>query len=367
MMTPDGSLTNTSPTPPCAPNKFGRLWQSCLRILALFSLLLGLITVCGYFGESNRYFDNCAHFRPQLFAIMLILWPFLLGLKKMRLLFLVLGMCGLIANGLALAPWYLHGKDISPVPSQLRVYDANVYTANTHYEKVLAEIHREKPDLILLEEINAAWLDALAPLRKSYPYVLACPREDNFGIVLFSKLPFVNSRVEYFGKAQLPSLVATVPVQSENVLVIGTHSLPPSTQENFVERNEQLAKIADFINTQSRPVLLLGDLNMTPWSADYKKLIVATGLRNARMGYGLQASWPTHLPLLPRRLMPPFRIPIDHALYSKHFVVADYRRGRDIGSDHLPLLVDFGLREKFSAEVAFDQKFSLPPSKSLEW
>ncbi len=84
--------------------------------------------------------------------------------------------------------------------------------------------------------------------------------------------------------------------------------------------------------------MVLGDLNVTPWSPFFRDLLREGALRNARKGYGLRPTWPT--------MLPPLLIPVDHCLVSSGVTVHDCRAGRNVGSDHYPLVVDFSLRPR---------------------
>ena len=44
------------------------------------------------------------------------------------------------------------------------------------------------------------------------------------------------------------------------------------------------------------PTVLIGDLNVTMWANHYKRLERASGLKNARHGFGVQPTWPLFLP-----------------------------------------------------------------------
>jgi endonuclease/exonuclease/phosphatase (EEP) superfamily protein YafD len=79
----------------------------------------------------------------------------------------------------------------------------------------------------------------------------------------------------------------------------------------------------------------MGDFNATPWSRPYRRLHNGTGTCDTRAGYGVQASYPADSWLL--------RIPIDHVLASCNVGVRDRRIGPDVGSDHLPVIVDLVL------------------------
>lgn len=79
-------------------------------------------------------------------------------------------------------------------------------------------------------------------------------------------------------------------------------------------------------------MIVMGDLNATPWSRPFAWLRERTGLCDSRAGFGIQASFPAASALL--------RIPIDHLLASCPIGVRERRIGRDVGSDHLPVVVD---------------------------
>ncbi len=77
------------------------------------------------------------------------------------------------------------------------------------------------------------------------------------------------------------------------------------------------------IATDRGPLVIMGDL---------RTLTGRTGPCDSRAGFGLQASFPVDLPIL--------RIPIDHVLVRCTIGIRDRRIARDVGSDHLPVIVD---------------------------
>jgi endonuclease/exonuclease/phosphatase (EEP) superfamily protein YafD len=52
--------------------------------------------------------------------------------------------------------------------------------------------------------------------------------------------------------------------------------------------------------------------------------------------YGYQPTWPTFLSVM--------SIPIDHCLHTSGVQILNREVGREMGSDHLPLIVDFQIR-----------------------
>jgi endonuclease/exonuclease/phosphatase family metal-dependent hydrolase len=76
-------------------------------------------------------------------------------------------------------------------------------------------------------------------------------------------------------------------------------------------------------------------LNISPFSPHFQAFVAAGNLKSAAQGYGWQPTWPT--------FMPPAGIQIDHAVTSASITVTRFWRGAALGSDHLPILIEFVL------------------------
>jgi len=120
--------------------------------------------------------------------------------------------------------------------------------------------------------------------------------------------------------------------------LIATHPIPPISDLYYSARNDQLLDTANSIVKQSGAKILVGDLNVSMWSSDYRTFEDISGLSNARQGFGILPTWPSNFPFL--------MIPIDHVLASEHFVINNFTLGDDIGSDHLPIIVELSLIKK---------------------
>jgi endonuclease/exonuclease/phosphatase (EEP) superfamily protein YafD len=223
----------------------------------------------------------------------------------------------------------------APAKQALRVLLLNVHTENRRFDMVEAFIQKSHPDLIVLEEVNDEWMEKLANVRVQYPHGLQEIREDNFGIALFSKLPTEESEVVYLGDAELPSVTAVVQFMGKTLKILGTHPLPPAGAENSQLRNQQLQLIPGFFAEWQGPTVLLGDLNTTPWSHHFQRLLRDSGLTDSARGFGWQTTWPASLL--------PLRIAIDHGLISRDLRVVARQVGPNVGSDHLPLLVEIAV------------------------
>jgi len=92
-----------------------------------------------------------------------------------------------------------------------------------------------------------------------------------------------------------------------------------------------LAAASSWARRQANPVLVLGDLNATPWSSVLQSLEGSADLRNSAYGYGVQATWPSRAG--------PLGIPIDQLLYSRELTVTDRSTGPTFGSEHRSLWV----------------------------
>jgi len=307
------------------------LWGLCEAAGALACAL----TASAFLGRRHWLLELTTHWRVQ-YAVGLALLALVGVLARKLKAALVFGAFALV-NVVVLAPYFIPGRPEVPASaSQLRVMLLNVSTENVRYEAVLKEVLRFNPDVLVLEEVNGLWLRKLSSLEAVYPWRVCAARDDNFGIAFFSRLPLKSGQTLYVGEAGVPSVQGIVTVAGKEVLVIGSHPLPPANPENARLRNEQLEAVARHLSTATGPKVLLGDLNLTPWSPYFSRLLRASGLKDTGRGHGLQPTWPARLV--------PLWIPIDHCLVSAELGVANRRTGKYIGADHYPLVVDLALR-----------------------
>ncbi len=210
----------------------------------------------------------------------------------------------------------------------------NVNTFYGDAPRIATAIRIERPDILLLLEVDRRWLEKLKPELGRFPNQLTEPRGDNFGIALFSRLPWADARVVPLGEPALPSVQAKVFVGQERVSIFGTHAPPPMGGRLWSLRNEHLSETARHLRAIEGPVMVLGDLNATPWSYHLGRLVDSAGLEDSARGRRLMGAWPV--------FARPFSIPIDHCLHRGGIVIHGRRHGPDVGSDHLPVIVEFG-------------------------
>ena len=293
--------------------------------------------VCSFAGFAARLgwlFELTSHFRLQ-YTIFLLVLGVAFTLRK-RVLPASIFLAGALINFLTVAPFLPGTRSAEPVDAQkLRVLLINVHSANPDSARVLGLIEQTQADLVLLEEITPQWMDRLAGLRPHYPHAVCEPREDNFGIAFFSRIPLTRAQIVYLGEAEVPSVEAEFKLAGKGVLFLGTHPVPPASPFNLHLRNDQLRAVASRLSTWTGPALLLGDLNTTPYSPHFTDLIQTSRLRDTARGFLLQGTWPA--------AFPPLRIPLDHGLASPEFHVSHRRVGPRVGSDHLPLNIVLSL------------------------
>lgn len=219
-----------------------------------------------------------------------------------------------------------------------RLLLANVCFSNRSHDMVLQFIRQTNPDLVLLEEIDEVWLAALERLADPYPYSKAVQHRGGFGIALLSRLPHERLDVERFGNVLIPSLVGQFLLDGQRVTIIGTHPWSPISPAYTQLRNQHLEGLAAFASRQPVPLIVLGDLNTTSWSPVFRDVLRIAKLRDSRVGFGVQPTWPVGVPFV--------RIPIDHCLVSDQVVVHRRWIGPSVGSDHAPLMVECSINAR---------------------
>lgn len=296
-----------------------------LQVAAVLTVLFSVLTTI---DTRQHYIEMFSHFRLQyLVASLLLLIVFAV---KRRATYSVLLAVALAINAAYVLPCYSDNAAATG-DTRLKFLYANVQAKNQDHERLIDLINSERPDVILLQEVSAHWLEALQILDAGYPFSYSEAREDNFGIAMWSRLPLASATHVDSPPLGYPTIIASARVGGTDLMLIGTHPMIPLGRDNFAARNAQLQSVAEIVAQATGEVLLLGDLNASVWGRHYRRFEGNTGLRNARRGYGVLPTWPTFMPVA--------MIPIDHALVSSGIGIADIKTGPRIGSDHLPLIV----------------------------
>jgi endonuclease/exonuclease/phosphatase (EEP) superfamily protein YafD len=299
--------------------------------MMVMALLAG-INLLSVFSELPYLLELLTHFRIQFALLSLLLIPLFLMLRRMG--WLAMNLLLVAWNLVVLVPWYLPGPPIV-APKSLKILLSNVYYYNYNTQALKRLIEQEKPDLVILQELHPRHLTLMNGLARLYPYRKYDTFGPYFGLGIWSRRALTEAQEVFLGPAGVPSLYAKLSWQGQALQLLTTHPFPPTSDAAFQMRNAQYQALSRFLNAKSGQKLLIGDLNLTPWSPYYQKLEHESGLRNARLGFGLLPSWPVAHPI-------GLRIPIDHALVSPSVKVLDVSLGPDIGSDHLPLLLTLG-------------------------
>ena len=328
--------------PPSEPDIRRSRTAGFVRWLDAPAVMICGAALVGYLGRLWWPLEFAAHFRLQ-YLVALVLLALANSLAKRRgfarFLWLV---CLLNTSSILTASWPA-GPVAAAGDPRLSVGVLNVLTSNDEHRLVIDLIRAENPDLFVAIEMDQGWLDSLDALTDSYPHHWGDPRDDNFGLAIYSKLPFDELRPLDIGACGRPSALVRVIVEGSPVTILATHPLAPVGRHAVQVRGRQLAGIPDELRGVEGATMVLGDLNCTPWSHHFTDLLEATGLRDSTIGFGVQPTWPAIPALMP------MAIPIDHALVSDQIAVLDRRVGPAIGSDHWPLFLDLALVEEQSS------------------
>jgi endonuclease/exonuclease/phosphatase (EEP) superfamily protein YafD len=111
--------------------------------------------------------------------------------------------------------------------------------------------------------------------------------------------------------------------------------------QRFARRNRELEQLAAVVSAQKGPVVVIGDFNAPPSVTPFSRFMKQAGVDHTSCGgrwlptwrpYGWRGKHGDGNPLT--------GIPIDH-LFTRDIEVVSCTVGKDFGSDHLPLIVEF--------------------------
>ncbi|MCF7640708.1 MAG: endonuclease [Pseudomonadales bacterium RIFCSPHIGHO2_12_FULL_40_16] len=217
---------------------------------------------------------------------------------------------------------------------QISLIVSNVLTPNTQYHLLLQQIRKYQPDLILTLESDAHWEQALSVLEDDYPYRVAVPLDNLYGMHLYSRLALKDIDVKFILSDEIPSIHATVILRSgQPVQLYCLHPKPPSPTEakDSTLRDAELLIVGDQIKNLDESCIVMGDLNDVAWSRTTRLFQRISGLLDPRVGRHFVNTFHADYPLL--------RWSLDHVFHSTDFALVQMQRLPHMGSDHFPVYV----------------------------
>jgi len=307
-----------------------------LALLALGVLLLLALAAAG--ARLDWRLELAVHFRPQYAGAALVLALLLAWLRRPWAALVAAVLC--VVNAASLLP-YLRpvGGVAAPPAAELprdattRLVAVNLYYLNGDYAAARDYLLADDADVLVLSELTPGWVRELRPVTDRYPHWLSVDRRSPWGLGVYSRHPLRQARFTNLGVRGSSNVVARVEAPAGSFELVAVHLSSPTSRRNAAFRDRQLRELAQLLGpprTAGTPRLLVGDMNITPFSPMFGDLLAATGMEDARRPHGLHGTWPAPLPA-------PFRIPIDHCIADPGAGVASVVRGPEVGSDHFPL------------------------------
>jgi endonuclease/exonuclease/phosphatase (EEP) superfamily protein YafD len=220
--------------------------------------------------------------------------------------------------------------------NRIRLMVTNVRMENEHHERLIETVERVDPDVVIALEIDDRWHAALAPLLARYAFAVRRPQNNYYGMVVMSRLPLVDPKVEYLVQEDVPSIHTRVRLKSGvEVTLHALHPRPPEPlrDQPSSPRDAELVVVGRAIGeTSDHPTIVAGDLNDVAWSETSELFVRLSGLLDPRAGRGFYNSYNAENPI--------FRYPLDHVFHSNHFKLVRIARLEPIGSDHFPIFIE---------------------------
>lgn len=310
--------------------------------LILFCLTAATIPLLlGFFGSLHPAFDSLGHFRVHLAVVVAIF-----ALPLLATTYLVQAFSALVfaiaafstttdtLNLIGLKPVHAAFEAKPADRAVYRLLQINLRFDNRTPEKVLSLIGRTTPDVVTLDEVSAMWDGKLDLLKSAYPYRVTCPRPNGvFGAAIISRRPFAEGKETHcFERGALAT--ATVDFAGSEIDVAAIHLGWPWP----FEQARQIALLSPSIASLAPSTIVAGDLNATPWSAAARNIADAGGLT---LMPSVGATW------LFLQLPDSLRfagLPIDNVFSKGHILIHSAERLEGVGSDHLPVLVEFSIK-----------------------
>jgi len=315
--------------------------------LIIVSLILILLTIIPILNKKKWWIRIFDFPRLQIFTLLVLSLGYeLFYLEQFEVLdFIIVGLVtlALFIQGFYIFPYLTVAKkevqksSYHEVNEHFSLMVSNVFMKNKKSSKLLQLVEKNNPDILLVLETNSRWEKALSPLEIKYKHTIKYPLENTYGMILFSNIDIQDSKISFLINDDVPSIHANLVLKKSNFKISCLHPRPPAPDEAKTSklRDKELLLVANKVENNSSPCIVLGDLNDVAWSDTTKEFQRTSKLLDPRKGRGFFNTFNANIPIL--------RWALDHIFFSKEFKLLKMKRLPHIGSDHFPILIELGI------------------------
>lgn len=248
----------------------------------------------------------------------------------------------LVALLLWVLPVLLPSEAAAPART-LRIAYANVNAWIEPTPDAVKWFESTDADVVALIECSQAWVDALRAVTRAdsciWPNaVVRIDDEPIAGVAVLSRHPLRDVEAIISPEGRFPMIDAVVQAPGGPVRIMVAHPVPPVGVEALQMRDAEILWLAQRVASSALPTAVIADFNDTPFGHALREFAARSGMRSAASATGLVTTWPARVAGVPWPA--PLRIAIDHCFASRDIGIASLSAGPEIGSDHLPLVID---------------------------
>jgi len=215
---------------------------------------------------------------------------------------------------------------------------------------LLALIEREGPDIVAIVEAEKPVVETLLQcddLAERFPFQVHPRIGFEWPHVIMSRhplefLPLRDGQKRYRGLFTFHRAVK-ISLPRGKIVFSAEHLPSPRRTASWKDGNCRIKMLGALMGEQlaalGLPIVIAGDFNTTPAGYRQRLLQTTTGLHPDRLDGLPVGTWPGWFP-------PYFRLPLDRVWGSDDVIFLSSSVLEDVGSDHRPILVTFGLRQE---------------------
>ncbi|MEM9777529.1 MAG: endonuclease/exonuclease/phosphatase family protein, partial [Chloroflexota bacterium] len=313
-----------------------RMIQGLNLLAVLGSAAVVFISIGGFFPQWAWWLNWYSHPRPHYFVAALFAVGWFACQRKWMLT--ALPLIAVAINGGILAPFFF------PTVLSQDKGSASLTMAHLNTNQGQADVsalNETAADIIFLQEFTPETEREVYELFPSYDLVISHPLTTTIGVGMLvhkesafetdlhrvNHMPWYNYR---------PLVTARLELDGQRLQVMSIHASRPHHHGADAFQKLEMDAAAGWGREQQSygyEVIMIGDINMTPWSVRYKEFLDMSQTRDSMLGFGIQNSWTAVVPMW-------LGLPVDHATHSDGLKVIDRHTIPVEGSDHGILVIE---------------------------